>query len=76
MIVAGMWAQAIGIFLIAAAPTLVDDITRDFWLWMTGTVLLGLGTALLYPTLLAAIGEVVAPQCISPRLDRWLGHGL
>lgn len=61
MIVAGMWTQAIGIFLIAAAPNLVDDLTHDFWLWITGAVLLGLGTALVYPTLLAAIGDVVAP---------------
>ncbi len=32
-----------------------------FWLWMSGAVLLGLGTALVYPTLLAAIGDVVHP---------------
>ena len=61
MIVAGMWTQAIGIFLIAAAPTLIDGLRPDFWLWITGAVLLGLGTALVYPTLLAAIGDVVAP---------------
>src|SRR5678816_741380 len=57
-----MWMQAVGIFLIAATPSLVDDLTEKFWLWITGAVLLGLGTALVYPTLLAAIGDVVAPS--------------
>jgi MFS family permease len=61
MIAIGMWMQAVGIFLIAAAPSLVDDLTGKFWLWITGAVLLGLGTALVYPTLLAAIGDVVEP---------------
>lgn len=61
MIVFGMWAQAVAIFLIAAAPNLVDVLTERFWLWIIGAVLLGLGTALVYPTLLAAIGDVVEP---------------
>jgi MFS family permease len=61
MIVFGMWIQAVGIFLIAAAPNLVDALTERFWLWIIGAVLLGLGTALVYPTLLAAIGDVVEP---------------
>ncbi len=61
MIAIGMWMQAVGICLIAAAPSLVDDLTEEFWLWITGAVLLGLGTALVYPTLLAAIGDVVEP---------------
>ena len=61
MIVFGMWIQAVGIFLIAAAPNLVDALTDRFWLWIIGSVLLGLGTALVYPTLLAAIGDVVDP---------------
>jgi MFS family permease len=61
MIAIGMWMQAVGIFLIAAAPGLVDDLTEKFWLWITGAVLLGLGTGLVYPTLLAAIGDVVEP---------------
>ena len=61
MIVFGMWIQAAGICLIAAAPILVDDLTERFWLWIIGAVLLGLGTALVYPTLLAAIGDVVEP---------------
>src|SRR4030095_7914110 len=61
MIVFGMWIQAVGIFQIAAAPNLVDALTERFWLWIIGSVLLGLGTALVYPTLLAAIGDVVDP---------------
>ncbi|HKZ80401.1 MAG TPA: hypothetical protein VJ124_19150, partial [Pyrinomonadaceae bacterium] len=59
MIAAGMWVQALGICLIAAAPSLVHDLKDNFWLWIAGAVLLGLGTALVYPTLLAAIGDVV-----------------
>lgn len=62
MIAAGMWVQGVGICLIATAPSLVDDLTENFWLWITGAVLLGLGTALVYPTLLAAIGDVVEPS--------------
>lgn len=62
MIAVGMWIQAAGISLIAAAPSLVDDLAENFWLWISGSVLLGLGTALVYPTLLAAIGDVVKPS--------------
>lgn len=61
MIAIGMWVQAVGICLIAAAPSVVDDLAENFWLWIVGAVLLGLGTALVYPTLLAAIGDVVGP---------------
>jgi MFS family permease len=53
LIVGGMWVQAAGIFLILA---------RDgFSPWALGAVLLGLGTAMVYPTLLAAIGDVAHP---------------
>lgn len=61
MIVFGMWTQGVAIFLIAAAPSLVYALTERFWLWVIGAVLLGLGTALVYPTLLAAIGDAVEP---------------
>ena len=61
MIAVGMWIQAVGIFVIAVAPSLVDDLAENFRWWITGAVLLGLGTALVYPTLLAAIGDVVQP---------------
>ena len=52
-IAAGMWIQAGGIVLIA--------LTRGLAPWLAGAVLLGLGTALVYPTLLAAIGDVAHP---------------
>ena len=61
MIAGGMWVQAAGISLIAGVPKLVDDLGHRFWLWLTGALLLGVGTSLVYPTLLAAIGDVVHP---------------
>jgi MFS family permease len=54
MIVFGMWVQAFGILLTAA--------TGSFGSWIFGAVLMGLGTALVYPTLLAAIGDVAHPS--------------
>ncbi|MDP2728235.1 MAG: MFS transporter [Dehalococcoidia bacterium] len=54
MIVAGMWVQAGAIFSIV--------LFRGFLPWTVGAVLLGLGTALVYPTLLATIGDVAKPQ--------------
>lgn len=54
MIACGMWVQAGGIGLIAAASS--------FFPWMAGAVLLGVGTAMVYPTLLAAIGDVAHPS--------------
>ena len=54
MIACGMWVQAVGIWLIAAVAS--------FSLWMTGAVFLGVGTAMVYPTLLAAIGDVAHPS--------------
>jgi MFS family permease len=53
-IVGGMWTQAAGIGVIV--------LTRGFGQWAVGMVLLGLGTALVYPTLLAAISDVAAPE--------------
>lgn len=54
LIVAGMWTQAAGIVVIALGSS--------FALFATGAVLLGLGTAMVYPTLLAAIGDVAHPS--------------
>ena len=54
LIVAGMWIQALGIVVIALGST--------FLLFAGGAVLLGLGTAMVYPTLLAAIGDVAHPS--------------
>ncbi|SFM87569.1 MFS transporter [Rugamonas rubra] len=53
LIVAGMWVQALGIAIIA--------LRSSFAWYATGAVLLGIGTAMVYPTLLAAIGDVVNP---------------
>lgn len=53
LIVAGMWVQAAGIAIVA--------LTTVFIWFAVGAVLLGLGTAMVYPTLLAAIGDVVNP---------------
>ncbi len=50
LIAAGMWTQAGGIAVIAASGSFV--------LFILGAVLLGAGTAMVYPTLLAAIGDV------------------
>lgn len=53
LIASGMWVQATGI----AATAL----TTDFVGFAVGGVLLGIGTAMVYPTLLAAIGDVAHP---------------
>ena len=50
LIAGGMWIQAGGIAVIAASGS--------FTLFALGAVLLGAGTAMVYPTLLAAIGDV------------------
>ena len=54
--------QGAGILLVAATPTLAISQAGNFSLWIIGSVLLGIGTALVYPTLLAAIGDVVHPS--------------
>ncbi len=53
LITAGMLTQAAALAVIAASD--------GFAGWATGTVVLGLGTALVYPTLLAVIGDVAHP---------------
>lgn len=50
----GMWVQALGITVIAASS--------NFLVFIGGNFLLGLGTAMVYPTLLAAIGDVAHPS--------------
>jgi len=52
-IVGGMLLQAAALALVAAADT--------FPVWATAAVILGAGTAMVYPTLLAAIGDVAHP---------------
>ena len=53
LIAGGMLVQAGAIALIAA--------TTGFGAWAAGAALLGAGTAMVYPTLLAAIGDVAHP---------------
>jgi MFS family permease len=54
LIAAGMAVQAAGIWLILA--------TRTFDWWLGGSVLLGLGTAMVYPALLAVVSDAAAPE--------------
>ena len=54
MIACGMWVQAVGIALLAVGPA--------FGHWMAGAVVLGIGTAMVYPTLLAAVSDVAHPE--------------
>lgn len=54
LIIGGMWIQAIGI--------LITMISSQFIGFAFGGVLLGIGTAMVYPTLLAAIGDVADPS--------------
>jgi MFS family permease len=54
LIVAGMWTQAAGIFVTVA--------TRGFGWWLLGSVLLGLGTAMVYPSLIAAVSDASHPS--------------
>jgi MFS family permease len=53
LIVAGMLLQAAAIAVIAAGSS--------FGVWLTAAVILGLGTALVYPTLIAVIADVPEP---------------
>jgi MFS family permease len=54
LIVGGMLVQAAALGLFAA--------TEGFAVWSAAGVLLGAGTAMVYPTLLAAIGDVAHPS--------------
>jgi MFS family permease len=73
MIVIGMWLQAAAIVVI---------ILSDRFAWYaTGLTLLGVGTAMVYPTLLAAIGDVALPSWRASsvgvyRLWRDLGYAI
>lgn len=54
LITFGMWTQATALWFIL--------IVDNFFLWIIGAILLGLGTAMVYPTLQAAISDVAAPH--------------
>jgi MFS family permease len=53
LIATGMWVQSAGIATVT--------VSSDFFGFGTGAALLGFGTAMVYPTLLAAVGDVVDP---------------
>ncbi|MDQ0261853.1 MFS family permease [Sinomonas atrocyanea] len=53
LIAAGMVVQAAALGMVAAG--------HGFGIWLAAAVLLGAGTAMVYPTLLAAIGDVAHP---------------
>jgi rhodanese-related sulfurtransferase len=68
-----MWLQAAGISLVVLAQAFAG--------FATGAALLGVGTAMVYPTLLAAIGDVAHPSWRASavgvyRLWRDLGYAL
>lgn len=54
LIAAGMVVQAVGIWLLLSEQGLP--------IWLTGAGLLGLGTAMVYPTLLAAVADRTPPS--------------
>ena len=54
LIASGMWVQALGIGVVISSTT--------FNGFAAGGALLGIGTAMVYPTLLAAIGDVAGPS--------------
>jgi MFS family permease len=73
LIVGGMWIQAVGIAFVILAHGFVG--------FAIGCALLGVGTAMVYPTLLAAIGDVAHPSWRASsvgvyRLWRDLGYAL
>jgi MFS family permease len=53
LITAGMWVQSAGLFLTA--------LTGQFWWWLIASVLLGVGTAMVYPSLIAAVSDASEP---------------
>ncbi len=73
LIAAGMWTQAAGIYLVS--------LSSAFSGFAAGAALLGVGTAMVYPTLLAAIGDVAMPSWRASaigvyRLWRDLGYAI
>jgi MFS family permease len=73
LIVGGMWLQAAALAML--------PLTHGFGPWAGAMVLLGLGTALVYPTLLAAVSDVAHPSWRASavgvyRLWRDLGYAI
>lgn len=53
LIATGMWIQALGIGMVILSDTMIG--------FSLGGILLGIGTAMVYPTLLASIGDIAHP---------------
>ena len=53
LIAAGMWVQAVALCLTGA--------THSYRWWLVASVLLGLGTAMVYPTLIASVSDASHP---------------
>ena len=53
LIVGGMWVQAAGLLLTA--------MTTTFAPWLAASILLGIGTAMVYPSLIAAVSDASHP---------------
>jgi len=73
LIAGGMWTQAFGIGIVVLSHRFVG--------FASGAALLGIGTAMVYPTLLAAIGDVALPSWRASavgvyRLWRDLGYAI
>ncbi|MCB5293997.1 hypothetical protein BJQ90_03459 [Arthrobacter sp. SO3] len=47
--------------LVQVVALAVIAVGHDFGIWLTAAIFLGLGTAMVYPTLPAAIGDVAHP---------------
>lgn len=54
LIVWGMWVQAAGLFITGS--------TGHFAWWILGSLLLGIGTAMVYPSLIAAVSDASHPS--------------
>lgn len=53
-IVGGMWLQALSLWMIL--------FVNEYSLWFIAAILLGLGTAMVYPTLQASISDIAQPE--------------
>jgi MFS family permease len=54
LITGGMWVQAAGLMLTA--------LTTTFTSWLVASILLGIGTAMVYPSLIAAVSDASDPE--------------
>lgn len=69
LIALGMLVQGLGMWLVASGGSLTQ--------WVAGAVVLGLGTALVYPTLIAAVGDQAHPlrRASMVGIYRWYRDG-